>query len=58
MKAAINVHLQEEEGDVLVFLTGFEECEQACLICYEKLSELKSKGREIPPLLIIALYGS
>lgn len=26
---AIRIHLHEPEGDILVFLTGFEECERA-----------------------------
>lgn len=27
--AAIRIHLHEPAGDILVFLTGFEECEKA-----------------------------
>jgi len=37
VSAAIRIHLHEPEGDVLAFLTGFEECEKACKMCYEKL---------------------
>jgi len=40
--SAIKIHLHEPEGDVLVFLTGFEECEKASSQCFEKLSELAS----------------
>jgi ATP-dependent RNA helicase DHX8/PRP22 len=35
--AAIKIHLNEPAGDVLVFLTGFEECEQATKLCFSKL---------------------
>jgi len=32
--AAIRIHLNEPAGDVLVFLTGFEECEHATNMCF------------------------
>ena len=35
--AAIRIHLHEPAGDILVFLTGFEECEIATKQCYQKL---------------------
>jgi ATP-dependent RNA helicase DHX8/PRP22 len=35
--AALRIHLHEPAGDILVFLTGFEECEQAVKLCYQKL---------------------
>ena len=40
VSAAIRIHLHEPAGDILVFLTGFEECEKACKVCFEKLREL------------------
>jgi len=33
VKAAIRIHLNEDPGDILVFLTGSEECEQARREC-------------------------
>ena len=33
VKAAIRMHLHEGEGDILVFLTGSEECEAARRLC-------------------------
>lgn len=30
VKAAIRIHLHEGPGDILAFLTGFEECDKAC----------------------------
>jgi len=38
--AAIKIHLHEPAGDILVFLTGFEECEQATKLCFQKLQEM------------------
>ena len=32
--AAIRIHLNEPAGDILAFLTGFEECERAVKECY------------------------
>jgi len=57
VKIAIRIHLHEAPGHILAFLTGFEECEQACKICYEKLNEL-SKTKSITPMLIMPLYGA
>jgi ATP-dependent RNA helicase DHX8/PRP22 len=34
VESVIRIHLHEPSGDVLVFLTGFEECEKACKECY------------------------
>jgi HrpA-like RNA helicase len=39
VKLAIRIHLHESPGHILAFLTGFEECEQACKLCYRKLEE-------------------
>lgn len=56
--AAIRIHLNEPAGDILAFLTGFEECEKAVSLCYEKLSELAEQGKEVPPMMLATLYGS
>jgi len=58
VKIAIRIHLHEGPGHILSFLTGFEECEQACKLCYQKLEELESKGKKVPPMLIMPLYGA
>ena len=34
VKAAIRMHLHESSGDILVFLTGSEECEVARRLCF------------------------
>jgi ATP-dependent RNA helicase DHX8/PRP22 len=58
VKLAIRIHLHEGPGHILAFLTGFEECEQACKLCFRKLEELASKGKTVPPMLIMPLYGA
>ena len=58
VKAAIRMHLHEGPGDILVFLTGSEECEQARKICYERLEELLNAEKEVPNVLIYTLYGT
>ena len=40
VSAAIRIHLHEPAGDILAFLTGFEECELGLKKCFDKLTEL------------------
>ena len=55
---AIRIHLHEGIGDILVFLTGSEECEQAVKKTTEILSDLIQKGKEVPSAMIYSLYGA
>jgi len=67
VSCAIKIHLHEPAGDVLVFLTGFEECEKACKICFQTLQDI-SEGRvdgevvnderDVPPVMLVSLYGA
>jgi ATP-dependent RNA helicase DHX8/PRP22 len=52
------MHLHEGPGDILVFLPGSEDCESARKVCYERLSEILSAGREVPNVMLYTLYGS
>jgi HrpA-like RNA helicase len=58
VKSAIRMHLHEGPGDILVFLTGSEECEQAAKLCYQKLEGLMQQGMQVPGMVIYSLYGS
>ncbi len=58
MKSAIRMHLHEGAGDILVFLTGSEECEIAAKLCYQKLEALINQGMQVPGMVIYSLYGS
>lgn len=53
--AVMHIHVNEREGDVLLFLNGEEEIEDAC----RKLSrEAEMLGADAGPLLAIPLYSS
>lgn len=60
VNCALNLHLHESAGHILIFLTGKEECEQACTECLAKLHELEKKGRgeDLASCVILPLYGS
>jgi ATP-dependent RNA helicase DHX8/PRP22 len=58
VRSAIRMHLHETSGDILAFLTGSEECEQAVKYCYQKLDDLIGAERHVPSCLIYSLYGS
>lgn len=58
VNAAIRMHLHEAKGDILVFLTGSEECEQAAKLCLQKLIELQASGTPVPGMVIYSLYGT
>lgn len=57
VNVALNLHVRESAGHILVFLTGMEECEQAVLIANKKLHELVEAGKEVSDCLIVPLYG-
>jgi len=51
----MQVHLNEPEGDILLFLTGQEEIDTACEILYERMHAL---GSDVPELIILPVYGA
>ncbi|GBG34409.1 ATP-dependent RNA helicase DHX8 [Hondaea fermentalgiana] len=51
----MQIHLNEGEGDILLFLTGQEEIDTACEVLYQRMQRL---GRSAPPLIILPAYGS
>lgn len=58
VRSAIRIHLHEGPGDILVFLTGSDECENAVKMTYQKLQNLLDQGKEVPTCLIYSLYGA
>lgn len=58
VNCALNLHIKESRGHVLAFLTGKEECEQACTLAVGKLEELIRKKQSVADCLIVPLYGS
>lgn len=55
IRTALHIHLEEKPGDILLFLTGEEEIEDACSRIRKELGLL---GPEIPELRPIPLYSS
>ncbi len=58
VELAIRIHLHEGPGHILAFLTGFEECEKACKMTFSILEDLSKKGKKVPPMNIMPLYGA
>ncbi|GCC32921.1 hypothetical protein chiPu_0011385 [Chiloscyllium punctatum] len=58
----VDIHMNEPEGDILVFLTGQSEIERACDLLFRKGESINYrydvKDRSIEGLLILPLYGS
>lgn len=57
VNVALNLHVREGPGHILVFLTGMEECEQAVNLANAKLHDLVESGKEVSDCLIVPLYG-
>ena len=55
MKTVLQIHVDEEPGDILLFLTGEEEIEQACT---EIRIESKKLGEAAGPIMVIPLYST
>ncbi|XP_069827912.1 probable ATP-dependent RNA helicase DHX40 isoform X4 [Dendropsophus ebraccatus] len=62
VKVALETHVQEPAGDILVFLTGQAEIEKACDVLYSRAERLDYRHDVCDPrvdgLLILPLYGS
>uniref|UniRef100_A0A8B9VJY1 RNA helicase n=1 Tax=Anas zonorhyncha TaxID=75864 RepID=A0A8B9VJY1_9AVES len=62
VKVTLDIHLNEPEGDILVFLTGQNEIEKACDLLFKKAESIDYRyevhNRSIEGLLILPLYGS
>eukprot|EP01102_Stenamoeba_stenopodia_P013557 TRINITY_DN4417_c0_g2_i2.p1 TRINITY_DN4417_c0_g2~~TRINITY_DN4417_c0_g2_i2.p1 ORF type:complete len:710 (+),score=185.78 TRINITY_DN4417_c0_g2_i2:150-2279(+) len=55
IQTAIHIHLNEAPGDILMFLTGEEEIEDACK---RLMREVENMGSSIPQLKCLPLYSS
>ncbi len=51
----LQIHLTEKPGDILLFLTGQEEIDNAAQILYSRLSVL---GPNVPELIILPVYSA
>lgn len=51
----MNIHSYEEAGDILVFLTGEEEIDEACKRITKDIEKL---GNDVGPIKCVPLYSS
>lgn len=59
IRTVAQIHVHEDPGDVLVFLTGEEEIEEACRRIKTEINNLiESKTKELGPVKIYPLYSS
>lgn len=58
----MEIHLEQRQGDILVFLTGQAEIEQCCDMLYKKSEQLDYShdisDRTVEALMILPVYGS
>uniref|UniRef100_H3AKB7 RNA helicase n=1 Tax=Latimeria chalumnae TaxID=7897 RepID=H3AKB7_LATCH len=62
VKVTLDVHMNEEAGDILVFLTGQSEIERACDLLFQKAEAIDYRydvqDHSVEGLIILPLYGS
>ncbi|KAL9085835.1 MAG: hypothetical protein Q9159_004500 [Coniocarpon cinnabarinum] len=55
LTTVMQIHLTEEPGDILVFLTGKEEIDTTCQILFERMKQL---GPDVPELVVLPIYSA
>ncbi|CAR28156.1 hypothetical protein ZYGR_0N06470 [Zygosaccharomyces rouxii] len=55
LDCVMQIHVNEDPGDILVFLTGQEEIDSCCEILYQRVKIL---GKSIDELLILPVYSA
>ena len=55
IRTVVQVHLCEPEGDILIFLTGEQEIEDACR---KTKSEIDNLGDKVPDVIVLPLYST
>ncbi|XP_078610851.1 putative ATP-dependent RNA helicase DHX40 isoform X1 [Branchiostoma floridae x Branchiostoma japonicum] len=62
VRVVMDIHTDQPQGDILVFLTGQAEIEKTCDILYKKSEELDYRedvrDPDVTSLLILPVYGS
>ncbi|XP_045516306.1 pre-mRNA-splicing factor ATP-dependent RNA helicase PRP16 isoform X1 [Pieris brassicae] len=53
VKQALQIHLQPDEGDILIFMPGQEDIEVTCEVLTERLGDLDAA----PPLTVLPIYS-
>jgi len=55
IRTVVQIHLCEGEGDILIFLTGEQEIEDACK---KTKSEIEALGDQVPDVVVLPLYST
>ena len=55
IRTVVQIHLCEPEGDILIFLTGEQEIEDACK---KTKTEIEQLGEQVPPVVVLPLYST
>jgi pre-mRNA-splicing factor ATP-dependent RNA helicase DHX15/PRP43 len=58
IKTTMLIHTSQDPGDILVFLTGEEEIEDACRRLRTESDRIRVRDPKLPPLLAVPLYSS
>jgi len=54
VQQAIAIHVGQDTGDVLIFMTGQEDIEATCVLLADRISQV---GEEVPPVTILPIYS-
>lgn len=54
VKKALEIHLQQPPGDILIFMTGQEDIMATCVLLNERITEL---GPNIPKIKVLPIYS-
>ncbi|CCJ31078.1 unnamed protein product [Pneumocystis jirovecii] len=57
LRTVLQIHIEEEPGDILLFLTGEDEIEDACRKLAIEADEI-SRETELAPMKVYPLYGT
>ncbi|KAG5519426.1 hypothetical protein PMAC_002053 [Pneumocystis sp. 'macacae'] len=57
LRTVLQIHIEEEPGDILLFLTGEDEIEDACRKLAIEAEEI-SRETELAPMKVYPLYGT
>lgn len=54
VQQAIAIHVGQDQGDVLIFMTGQEDIEATCVLLADRISQV---GENVPPVSILPIYS-
>ncbi len=53
VQKAIQIHIQQPPGDLLIFMTGQEDIEATCVLIAERIGTMEG----VPPMLVLPIYS-